>query len=207
MISLLPKSLIPSVILNFNRIVLCIFSFSVYSLVSFWESVQFSHSVMSYSLQAHGLQHARLPCSSSTPRACSNSCPSSRWCHPTISSSVVPFFSCLQTFPASGSFPMSQFLASSGQSTGVSASASVLPISCSYNWIYRLYFNKKHQYIVIIIRGQLLFFYNCKYNLRQLLHQFFNFYKLLYGPKFYMKMVLNKCLLYKLKKIIIVLFD
>ena len=134
MISLLPKSLIPSVILNFNRIVLCIFSFSVYSLVSFWESVQFSHSFMSYSLQAHGLQHARLPCSSSTPRACSNSCPSSRWCHPTISSSVVPFSSCLQTFPASVSFPMSQFFTSGSQSIGISASASVL------QWIFRVDF-------------------------------------------------------------------
>ena len=71
-------------------------------------SVQFSHSVMSDSLQPHGLQHARLPWPSSTPVACSNLCPSSWWCHPTFSSSVVPF-SCLQSFPASGSFPMSQF--------------------------------------------------------------------------------------------------
>ena len=71
--------------------------------------VQFSHSVMSDSLQPHGLQHARLPCSSPTPGACLNSCPSSRWCHPTISSSVVPFSSCLQSFPALGSFPVSQF--------------------------------------------------------------------------------------------------
>ena len=70
---------------------------------------QFSQSVMSDSLQPHGLQHARLPHPSPTPRACSNSCPSSWWCHPTISSSVVPFSSCLQSFPASGSFPMSQF--------------------------------------------------------------------------------------------------
>ena len=90
---------------------------------------QFSHSVMSNSLGPHGLQHARLPCPSPTPRACSNSCPSSQWCHPTISSSVVPFSSCLQSFPASGSFPMSQFFASGGQSTGVSASASVLPVN------------------------------------------------------------------------------
>ena len=73
------------------------------------ESVQFSHSVVSDSLQPHGLQHSRLLCPSSTPRACSNSCPSSWWCHPTISSSVVPFSSCLQSFPASGFFPMSQF--------------------------------------------------------------------------------------------------
>ena len=92
-------------------------------------SVQFSHSVMSNSLQPHGLQHSRLPCSSPIPRACSNSCPSSRWCHLTISSSVVPFSSHLQSFPAPGSFPMSQFFASGGQSSGVSASASVLPMN------------------------------------------------------------------------------
>ena len=88
--------------------------------------VQFSHSVMPNSLWPHGLQHTRLPCPSPTPRACANSCPSSRWCHPTISSSVVPFSS-LQSFPASGSFPMSQFFASGGQSIGASASESVLP--------------------------------------------------------------------------------
>ena len=92
-------------------------------------SVQFSHSVMSDSLQPHGLQHARLRCLSLTPGACSNSCPSSRWCHPTISSSIGPFSSCFQAFPASGSFPVSQFLTSSGQSIGVSASASVLPMN------------------------------------------------------------------------------
>ena len=74
------------------------------------QSVQFSHSVMSDSLQPHGLQHARPPCPSLTPRACSNSCPLSQWCHPTISSSVVPFSSCLQSLPASGSFPMRLFL-------------------------------------------------------------------------------------------------
>ena len=90
-------------------------------------SVQFSCSVVSDSLTPYGLQHARLPCPSSTPGACSNSCPLSRWCHPTISS-VVPFSSCLQSFPESGSFPMSWFCASGGQSIGVSASASVLPI-------------------------------------------------------------------------------
>ena len=77
-------------------------------------SVQFSHSVMSNSLLPHGLQHTRSPCPSPTPGACSNSCPSRRWCHPTISSSVVPFSSCLQSFPASGSFPMSQVFASGG---------------------------------------------------------------------------------------------
>ena len=105
--------------------------------VFFWElvwyqmlaSVQFSHSVVSDSLQPHGLQHARPRCPSPTPRAYSNSCPLSRWCPPAISSSVIPFSSCLQYFPASGSFPMSQFFASGGQSIGVSASASVLPMN------------------------------------------------------------------------------
>ena len=81
-------------------------------------SVQFSRSVMSDSLQSHGLQHARPPCSSPTPRAYSNSCPSHQWCHPTILSSVTPFSSCLQSFPASGSFPMSQFFTSGGQNIG-----------------------------------------------------------------------------------------
>ena len=90
-------------------------------------SIQFSCSVVSDSLRPHGLQHTRLPCPSPTPRACSNSCPSSWWCHPTISSSVVPFSSCLQSFPASGSFQMSQFFASGGQSIGTSVSASDLP--------------------------------------------------------------------------------
>ena len=84
---------------------------------------------MSDSLQLHGLQHARLPCPSPTPSACSNSCPMSQWCHPTISSSVVPFSSCLQSFPASGSFPRSQFFTSGGQSIGVSSSVSVLSMN------------------------------------------------------------------------------
>ena len=92
--------------------------------VLFFSSV--SCSVVSNSLQPHGLQHARLPCPSPTPRVYSNSCPLSQWCHPAISSSVVPFSSCLQSFPASGSFPVSQLFASGGQSTGVSASASVI---------------------------------------------------------------------------------
>ena len=83
---------------------------------------------MSDSLWPHGLQHTRPPCPSSTPGAYSNSCPSSHWCHPTISSSVIPF-SCLQSFPASGSFQMSQFFASGGQSTGVSSSTAVLPMN------------------------------------------------------------------------------
>ena len=91
-------------------------------------SVHFSHSVMSDSA-VHWLQHTRLPRPSPTPRACSNSWPSIRWCHPTISFSVIPFSSCLQSFPASGSFPMSQFFTSGGQNIGVSASASVLPMN------------------------------------------------------------------------------
>ena len=80
-------------------------------------------------LRPHGLQHVRAPCSSPTPGVYSNSCPLCQWCHPTISFSVIPFSSCLQSFPASGSFQMSQFLASGGQSIEVSASASVLPIN------------------------------------------------------------------------------
>ena len=96
-----------------------------YSLVG--SSVQFSHSVLTDSLRPHGLQCARLPCPSPTPKACSNSCPSSRWCHPNISSSVVPVSSHLPSFPASGPFHMSQLFASGGQSNGVSASTSVLP--------------------------------------------------------------------------------
>ena len=82
---------------------------------------------MSDTLQPHGLQHARIPYPSPTPRACSNSCPFSQWCHPTISSCVVPFSSCLQSFPAFGSFQMSQFFTSGGPSIAVLASASVLP--------------------------------------------------------------------------------
>ena len=90
---------------------------------------QFSCSVMSNSLLPHGLQHARLPCPSPIPEAHSNSCAFSRWCHPAISSCVIPFSSCLQSSPASGSFQMSQFFASGGQSIGVSASTSVLPMN------------------------------------------------------------------------------
>ena len=88
-----------------------------------------SQLVVSNSLRPRGLQHARLPCPSPTPKGCSNSCPSSQWCHPAISSSVVPFSSCLQSFPASGSFSMSQFFASGGQSIAVSASTSVFPLN------------------------------------------------------------------------------
>ena len=94
-----------------------------------FSSVQFSCSVMSDSLQPHVLQHTRPPCPSLTPRAYSNSCPLSWWCHPTISSSVIPFSSSLQSFPATGSFQMSQFFTSGGQSIGVSALTSVLPMN------------------------------------------------------------------------------
>ena len=99
--------------------------------------VQFSRSVVSDSLRPHGLQQAKPPCPSPTPRVYSNSCPSSWWCHPTISSSVIPFFSCLQSFPPSESFPMSQFFASGSQSTGASASAKVLPVNIQ-DWFFRL---------------------------------------------------------------------
>ena len=108
-------------------------------------SVHFSHSVMSDFLRPRGLQHARPPCLSPTPRVYLNSCPLSWWCHPTNSSSVIPF-SCLQSFPASASLPMSQFFASGDQSTGVSASASVLPMNIqdwfplrwTLRWLYLL---------------------------------------------------------------------
>ena len=90
-------------------------------------SLQFSHSVVSDSLRPHKSQHTRPPCPSLSPRVHSNSCPSSEWCHPAISSSVVPFSSCPQSLPASGSFPMSQLFAWGGQSTGLSALVSFLP--------------------------------------------------------------------------------
>ena len=93
------------------------------------QSVQFSRSVVSDSSRPHGPQHARPPYPSPTPRVYPNSCAMSRWCHPTISSSVVPFSSCLQSFPASGSFQMSQLFTSGSQSIGASASISVLPVN------------------------------------------------------------------------------
>ena len=98
-----------------------------------FSSVQFSHSVVSDSLRPHEPQHARPPCPSPTPGVYSNSCPSSWWCHPTIPSSDVPFSSCPQSFPASGSFQMSQLFASGSQSTGASVSVSVLPMN-TQNW-------------------------------------------------------------------------
>ena len=128
-----------------------------------FSSVQFSHSVVSNSLQPHGLQHAGPPCPSPTPRVYSSSCPLSWWYHLVTSSSTIPFSSCLQSFPASGSFPMSQFFPSGGQSIGVSASASVLPmnikdwfplgwtslISLQPKGLSRVFFNttvQKHQF-------------------------------------------------------------
>ena len=127
---------------------------------------QFSRSVVSNFLRLHGLQHARPPCPSPTPGVYSDSCPLSQWCHPTISSSVIPFSSHPQSFPASGSFQMSQLFTSSGQSVGVLASASVLPMNIEdllplrwTGWIYwtslqskglsRVFSNttvQKHQY-------------------------------------------------------------
>ena len=105
--------------------------YSTYSLINQGDNitVQFSRLVIPESLWLHGLQHARFPCPSPTPRDYSSSCPLSRWCHPTNSSYVVPFFSHLQSFPASGSFPMSQFFASGSQIIGISASGSVLPMN------------------------------------------------------------------------------
>ena len=98
-------------------------------IMGIFSSVQFSRSVVSNSLRPHESQHSRPPCPSQTPRVYSNSCPLSRWCHRVTSSSVVPFSSCPQSLPESGSFPMSQLFTSGGQSTGVSASASVLPMN------------------------------------------------------------------------------
>ena len=102
-----------------------LFKFMSSELVQF-SSVQFSHLVLSDSLQPHESQQARPPCSSPTPGVYPNSCPLSQWCHPAISSSVVPFSSCPQSLPASGSFPINQFFAAGGQSIGASASTSVL---------------------------------------------------------------------------------
>ena len=99
----------------------------LWKILSGFSSVQFSHSVMSNYLQPHELQHARHPCPSPTPRVHSNSRPSSQWCHPAISSSVISFSSCPQSLPASDSFPMSQLFTWGGQSTGVSALVSFLP--------------------------------------------------------------------------------
>ena len=136
-------------------------------------SVPFSHWVMSNSLWPHGLQHTRPPCPAPIPGVYSNSCPLSQWCHPTISSSAIPFCSRLQSFPATGSFQIYQFFTSGGQSIGVSASASVLPMNTQdwspsgwTGWIYlkskglsRVFSNtivQKHQ----LFRAQLCLYSN-----------------------------------------------
>ena len=113
---------------NFSYLLLCLLPKTHYFLFS---SVQFSsvQLLSCLTLRPHGLQHTSLSCQSPIPGAYSNSCPLTRWCRPTISSSVIPFSSCLQSFPASGSFQMSQFFVSGGQSIGVSASISVLPMN------------------------------------------------------------------------------
>ena len=118
LLGLAPWALWSNPDLPLRRFLYCMYQFS---------SVQ--SLVMSDSLQPHGLQHARLPCPSPTPGVCSSSCPASQRCHPAISSFVISFSSCLQSFPASGSFQMSQFFASGGQNFGVSASESVLPMN------------------------------------------------------------------------------
>ena len=130
---LLPPSIFPSIRVFPNESTLrirwpkyWIFSFRISASN---ESVQFSGSVMSNSLRLHEPQHTRPPCPSPTPGVHPNPCPLSRWCHPTISSSVIPFSSCLQSSPASGSFPMSRFLTSGGQSIGASASTSIFPMN------------------------------------------------------------------------------
>ena len=125
------------VVNSLNYVEACIIYFNWILFLT--DNLFFSRSVVSDSLWPRGLQHARLPCPSPSPRHCLNSCPWSRWCQPTISSSVVSFSSCLQFFPASGSFLLSQVFTSGGQSIGASASASVLPvniqlISFSIHW-------------------------------------------------------------------------
>ena len=123
----------------------------IFSFLSQLNSVQFSRSVMSNSLWPHELQHARPPCPSSTPGIHSNSCPLSQWCHPAISSSVVPFFSCPQSLPASEFFPMSQLFTWGGPSTGVSALASFLPKSTQdwspLEWIGWIFLQSKGLYL------------------------------------------------------------
>ena len=117
-----------------NAFLMCISMTIHLFLFNMLMTVQFSSVAQSCpTLQPHGLQHARLPCPSPTPRVYSNSSPLCQWCHPIISSCVVPFSSCLQSFPASGSFQIGQFFASGGQNIGISASASVLPMNIQ-NW-------------------------------------------------------------------------
>ena len=108
-------------------------------------SVQFSHPVVSDSLQSHRLQHSRLPCPSPTPEACSKSCPLSQWCHPIISSSIIPFSSCPQSFPSSESFPMSQLFTWGGQSIRVSAHRLKKSKICERNYNYNYQQKDKHK--------------------------------------------------------------
>ena len=152
---------------------ICVYQFYILRLYSihWFSSVQFSHSVVSDSLLPHESQHARPPCPSPTPGVHSNLCPSSWWCHPAISYSVVPFSSCPQSLPASGSFPMSQLFARGGQSTGVSALASFLPkntqdwspsertgwISLQSKGLSRVFSNttvQKHQFFGTLLSSQ-----------------------------------------------------
>ena len=129
-----PNQIFPGLTVTHWYIHLLVHSFNTYLYKNYMQnfvklkSVQFSCSVVSNSLTPHELQHSRPPYPSPTPGACSNSCPLSRWCHSTISSSVIPFSSHLQSFPASGSFQMSQFFASGGERIEASASAAVLPV-------------------------------------------------------------------------------
>ena len=148
----------------------------LYFTQNLFPSVQFSHSVVSNSLWPHGLQHTRPLCPTPTPGAYSNSCPSSRWCHPTISSSVIPFSSHLQSFPASGSFQLSQLFTSGGQSIRVSALASVLPMNIQ-DWfplgIFRTDFlslNLSGKFLLIYLENSYYFLrkYNSDFPLRRL---------------------------------------
>ena len=117
--------------------------------VNLYSSIQFNCSVMSDTLQPHEPQHSRLPCPSLTPGVYPNSCPLSQWCHPTISSSVVPVSFCLQSFPASGSFQMSELFTSGGQNIGISASTSVLPMN-TQDWFPLVKYTKiKIMWIII----------------------------------------------------------
>ena len=153
-----------------------------YLIMPNFSSVQFSRSVVSDSLRPHGLQHARPPCPSPTPGVYSNSCPLSWWCHPTISSSsVIPFSSCLQCFPASGSFQMSQLFTSGRQRIGVSASTSVLPMNIQDpRHVDRLLWMVSNQF-------PLLYHYNIIYSsellwvrkVKCLVPHFINFYSIL----------------------------
>ena len=154
-------------------------------------SVQFSRSVMSESLQPHGPQHTSPPCPPSTPGVYSNSCPLSWWYHPTISSSGVPFSSRLPSFPTSGSFQMSQFFTSGGQSIGVSTSASVLPVNIQdllhvgwIGWIsllskgFSIVFSnttvQKHQFFTILYcKVKIIIIIKEKKRLEEQIHQFF----------------------------------